>query len=186
MDSYTIENFLSEEQEQKIEELTLDPNFPWFYTPGTIVEVESGVESKSVHEKGINPFQFVHGTDLNQCQYIDIITPVLNQLSIEFQSHIRILRCKFNFLPNINNPIYHYPHIDDSEENVMSAIYYVNDSDGDTYFFDNDLKITNTITPKKGRMVLFDSNKFHSSSSPIDNQHRIVMNTVFKKLSEET
>jgi len=186
MDSYTVENFLTEDQEDQIQQLTLDPNFPWFYTPGTIVEVESGVESNSVYEKGINPFQFVHSTDLNQCQYIDIITPVLNQLSIEFQSNIRILRCKFNFLPRGTDPLYHYPHIDDSEEDVMTAIYYVNDSDGDTYFFDNDLKITNTITPEKGRMVLFDSNKFHSSSSPIDNDYRIVMNTVFKKLSEET
>jgi len=186
MDSYTIENFLTEEQEQKIHNLTIDPNFPWFYTPGTIVEVQSGVQSNTVCENGINPLQFVHGIDLNHCQYINVITPVLNQLSIEFQSNIRILRCKFNFLPKGTSSSYHYPHIDDSEEDVRTAIYYVNDSDGDTYFFDNKLNITNTISPKKGRMVLFDSNKFHSSSSPIDSQHRIVMNIVFKKLSEET
>ena len=186
MDSYIIENFLTEEQEDKIEQLTIDPNFPWFYSSGTIVEVVEGKLSKSVYDEGINPFQFVHSTDLNKCQYIDIITPVLNQLSIEFQSNIRILKCKFNFLPKGTDPTYHYPHIDDSEEDVITAIYYVNESDGDTYFFDNDLKITNTISPKKGRMVLFDSNNFHSSSSPIDNEHRIVMNTVFKKLTEET
>ena len=186
MNSYTIENFLTEEQEQKIEELTLDPNFPWFYTPGTIVEVESGVQSKSVYDKGINPFQFVHSTNLNDCSFIDIITPVMNQLSVEFQSNIRILRCKFNFLPKNSDNTYHYPHVDDSEQNVYTAIYYVNDSDGDTYFFDEDLNITNTLTPKKGRMVLFNSNKFHSSSSPINSEYRIVMNTVFKLLSEES
>jgi len=184
MDSYTIENFLTEEQEDNIEQLTINPNFPWFYTPGTIVEVESGVESNSVYEKGINPFQFVHSTDLNQCQYIDIITPVLNQLSVKFQSNIRILKCKFNFLPKSSDNTYHYPHIDDSEQDVYTAIYYVNDSDGDTYFFDKDLNVTNTITPKKGRMVLFDSNKFHSSSSPINSEYRIILNIVFELLDD--
>ena len=186
MDSYTIESFLTEEQEDKIEQLTVDPSFPWFYNLGTIVEVEDGLQSNSVYDKGINPFQFVHSTILNKCDYIDIIAPVLNQLSIEFQSNIRILRCKFNFLPKSNDNTFHYPHIDDSEENVYTALYYVNDGDGDTYFFDNELKITNTVTPKKGRMVLFNSNQLHSSSSPVRNEHRIVMNTVFKKLSEET
>lgn len=107
-------------------------------------------------------------------------------MSIEFQSNIRILRCKFNFLPRGTDPTYHYPHIDNSEQGMMTAIYYVNDSDGDTYFFENYLEITNTITPKKGRMVLFDSNKLHSSSSPINSEYRIVMNTVFKKLSEKS
>ena len=186
MVSYFIENFLTKEQEDSIEQLIVDPDFSWGYTPGTVVEVESGVQSNSVYKKGINPFQFVHMTDLNQCQYIDTITPVLNQITLQFESNIKILRCKFNFLPKGIDSTYHYPHIDDSEEDVITALYYVNDSDGDTYFFDNELNITNTMTPKKGRMVFFDSNKLHSSSSPIDNDYRIVMNTVFKKLSQET
>lgn len=184
MRSYIIENFLTEEQEQKIEDLTIDPNFPWFFTPGTIVEIEAGVKSNSVYEKGINPFQMVHSTNLNECRFIDVITPVLNQLSVEFQSNIRIIRCKFNFLPRGVDSTHHYPHIDDSEDGVMTAVYYVNDSDGDTYFFDDELNVTSTIAPKKGRMVIFDSNKFHNSSSPINSEYRIVMNTVFKILSE--
>ena len=194
MNSYFIENFITEEQENKIEQLTIDPNFPWFYMPATIVDVESGIESNTVHQKGINPFQFVHLLDLNakenffprKANFIDVITPVLNHLAIEVNSNIRVLRCKFNFLPKNTDPSYHYPHVDVSDEDVITAIYYVNDSDGDTYFFDNELNITKKITPKKGRMVLFNSNKFHSSSSPIHNEYRIVINIVFKKLSEQT
>ena len=185
MNSYIIENFLTKEQEEKIEQLTIDYNFPWFYTPGTIVDVKLGIEANTVYDKGINPFQFVHSTDLNQCSFIDTITPVLDQLLIEFESNIRIIRCKFNFLPKDNDPSFHYPHIDDPDENVMSAIYYVNDSDGDTFFFNDKLEITKTITPQKGRLVIFPSNMFHSSSSPINNEYRIVMNIVFKKLSEK-
>ena len=186
MNSYIIENFMNEEQEKKIHDLTIDQNFPWFYFPGTVIEVEEGVKGKCVYDEGINPFQFVHVIDLNECSFTEVIAPVFNQLSIEFQSNIRIIRSKFNFLPKNTDSTHHYPHVDHEEKDLISAIYYVNDSDGDTHFFDEELNITNKITPKKGRMVLFDSNKFHSSSSPINNQNRIVLNTVFKLLSEES
>ena len=186
MHNYVIENFLTKEQERALEELTIHPNFPWFFTPGTIVEIEAGLKSKSVCDKGINPFQMVHDTNINECGFVDVIVPVLNQLSVEFQSNIRILRCKFNFLPRGTDSTYHYPHIDNPENGVMTALYYVNDSDGDTCFFDADHNVTHRIPPKKGSMVVFESNKFHSSSSPINSEYRIVMNTVFKLLSEET
>ncbi len=185
MRRYVIENFLTEEQECKLQKLTVDPNFPWFFTPGTIVEIEAGITSKSVYDKGINPCQMVHSLNLNECNFLEIVAPVLNQLSVEFQSNIRILRCKFNFLPKGTDSTHHYPHIDDSENGAMSALYYVNDSDGDTYFFNKELDVTYRISPKKGSMVVFESNEFHSSSSPINSEYRIVMNIVFKLLSEE-
>lgn len=186
MNRYMIDNFLTEEQEKKLHDLTTDQNFPWFYYPGTVIDVEEGVKDECVYDEGINPFQFVHVIDLNECSFTEVIAPVFNQLAIELQSNISIWRCKFNFLPKNTDSTHHYPHVDWDEKGLMSAIYYVNDSDGDTHFFDEELNITNKITPKKGRMVLFDSNVLHSSSSPINTQHRIVFNTVFKLLDVDS
>ena len=50
-----------------------------------------------------------------------------------------------------------YPH--------TSLIYYVNDSDGDTVFFDGD-KIVESVTPKKGRCVIFDGLIPHGAGIP--------------------
>jgi hypothetical protein len=74
------------------------------------------------------------------------------------------------------------PHVDGYHHHMV-CIYYVNDSDGDTvifnkqsgnYVFDtqlkelkpNDLPILQTITPKKGRCVIFNGKFFHASTQP--------------------
>jgi hypothetical protein len=72
-------------------------------------------------------------------------------------------------------------HIDFPFEH-MACVYYVNDTDGDTFIFDKfhrDLKpnqelsevefnIVQRVTPKKGRCVVFNGSQFHSSSGPTD------------------
>ena len=52
----------------------------------------------------------------------------------------------------------------------------MNDSDGDTYFYDKENKIIDSVTPKENRAVLFDGSILHSSSKPIEFSRRIVLN----------
>ena len=62
----------------------------------------------------------------------------------------------------------HNTHVDTDEEHVV-LLYYVNDSDGDNYFYkkeNNELKIIHKETPKKGKLILMDGNLIHASSSP--------------------
>ena len=70
--------------------------------------------------------------------------------------------------------------MDKITEGDKTLLYYVNDSDGDTLFFDNDLNITKRVTPKKNRAILFDSNMLHAGANPIKNETRIVINIIFK------
>ena len=67
----------------------------------------------------------------------------------------------------------------------LVCIYYVNDADGDTIIFDrkydgteqtydSDWKELKRITPKKGRILLFNGLMYHSSSSPKDNVRCII------------
>lgn len=46
------------------------------------------------------------------------------------------------------------------------VLYYVNDADGDTVFFDNNNNIIERVTPKKGRVVLFNGNILHGGGIP--------------------
>lgn len=45
-------------------------------------------------------------------------------------------------------------------------LYYVNDADGDTVFFDKNDKIIYRVTPKKGRAILFNGNIKHGGGIP--------------------
>jgi hypothetical protein len=82
--------------------------------------------------------------------------------------------------PHVDKPIPHYV-----------CLYYVNDSDGDTIIFkkkaDGELEnilqkdidpdkldILTTVTPKKGRCVIFDGLHYHASTQPTKNIRTIV------------
>lgn len=185
---YSLEEFLTKEQQDAVLSLTTSKDFPWYYTEGTILYSDQS-NNPYIIEKGINPFQFCHYVDIQNCYYLDVIRPILNTLAIEAQSNIEILKIKFNMLFRSNNNQHHLPHtdIDQKSGDCFTALYYVNDSDGDTYLFNEfgpntseDITIKSKLTPKKGKMLIFDSARFHCSSSPINTDFRIVLNIVFK------
>ena len=190
MDSFTIDQFLTENQEDAIFTLVTNPTFPWFFQNGTILHQDTKETNEYIHIKGSNPPQFTHTIDLENCQYIDLIAPILNTIVTEMNTNIQIIKMKFNLLYKSADSSFHFPHtdVDDLDENIYTSIYYVNDSDGDTYLFNQkgpktseELTIKTQITPSKGKLAVFDAVQFHSSSSPIKSDYRIVLNTVFKK-----
>ena len=95
---------------------------------------------------------------------------------------LNIYRIKSNL--NVNQTGYNQdniqpPHTDSSHKSCSSLIYYVNDADGDTVFFDDDMNIVDRVSPKKNRAVMFPSNMIHAGSNPIKSNVRIVINFVF-------
>jgi len=53
-------------------------------------------------------------------------------------------------------------------------IYYVNDSDGDTYLKIG--KTTKRISPKKGRVLYFDGSIMHAANHPRKTNKRLIIN----------
>jgi len=106
---------------------------------------------------------------------------------------LHLIRMKSNVLlqqkKGLFGHIHHTPHIDCEKSDGftdISCIYYVNDSDGPTvlykeYSADNPKKLTvfKKIPPKKGRLLAFHSNRYHTSSSPRRSQYRNIINMVF-------
>ena len=50
----------------------------------------------------------------------------------------------------------------------LVCLYYVNDVDGDTIFFDDNNKEIQRVSPKKGRVAIFNGKIPHCSTSPMD------------------
>jgi len=72
-----------------------------------------------------------------------------------------------------NTKLNHYaPHTDLNFEHMV-VLYYVNDADGDTVFFDGD-KIVNSVSPKRGRVVLFDGRIMHGGGIPKNGPRAVV------------
>jgi hypothetical protein len=62
------------------------------------------------------------------------------------------------------------------DQNHIAGIYYVDDSDGFTFLFNYNNHILDKITPKKGRLLLFDGKIKHASGHPVDFLKRCVIN----------
>ena len=67
------------------------------------------------------------------------------------------------------------PHTD-IEEPHTTLIYYVNDSDGPTYFYDKDMNIIKEVHPKKGRIIAFPGEILHAGCAPKKSKHRYLIN----------
>jgi hypothetical protein len=78
------------------------------------------------------------------------------------------------------------PHIDVPQDECISMVFYVNDSDGETVLYDKrvhegeeNLQEIARVEAKAGRALLFNSNRFHSSQPPVNTPYRIIINSVF-------
>ncbi len=178
---------LSEDLANQIEGTLLGAFFPWYYTPFTAY----GKQFETVSTQD-SP-QFTHGfyanKSINSTYYKDIVTPILDILP-ESYTVDNLIRAKANLI-NMNEgyPEGHYniPHSDIPDMDTISLIYYVNDSDGDTVFFEQNpedfsgyLTIGKTFTPKKNQGILFNSKRLHASVPPRKTNARVILNFVFE------
>lgn len=105
----------------------------------------------------------------------------------------KIIRAKSNITTKTIEKKPSWPHVD-SVNNHFVFLYYVNDSDGDTIlynqkysgkqYYQNNLKIFKTISPKAGSAIFFNGLYFHTYSAPLENNIRCVINVNLEDISE--
>ena len=188
----TIDDFVNLKYQDELQTIMLNlGSFPWYYEPSTCnYSVSDGIfPTERTKECG----QFTH-TFYSQGKIMSDYYPLVEQflpvLEERFGKNFKdsIIRIKANLILNnaaYPDNFYNTPHVDDYS-NVETALYYVNDSDGDTVIFVEDENKTkllqfNRITPTKGKLVLFDSSYFHASTPPKSAAHRAVINFVFRR-----
>ena len=159
-----FDDALPKEDQNYLEDILLGSDFPYYFRDNTTYEYQQ------------DTCQFQH----NFCYFGKENSKYFEEFYGKFKSFIEknspyknVMRMKANLLLNNKANCFNSVHIDYPEDHI-NLIYYVNNSDGDTFIFD-DGKIKN-IRPKKGRILLFDGKYEHASSNPIESKYRSIIN----------
>jgi hypothetical protein len=188
---YTFDNIVDIKIQNEIENYVYNKNLQW--------NIEKNItNSCGIHTNYLFP-AIVHGElniDKNILKFIDIIiNNSLNKINKKLAKKYRI---KINkTIPHHidTNEEYRLLHIDKTEPHV-TIIYYINDSDGDTLIFNDknnkhlkninefmnnenfldfkNFELNKCISPKKGRVVIFDGNLWHYGKYPTKGERNII------------
>ena len=151
--------------------------FCWHYLPNTVTVRTSKEDSPQMS----HVFYAMLDNKEEFSNKFNIIKDLLSEVNINTDldiENLNLWRAKANLIfPCADKQMKSsLPHVDFPEKNT-TLLYYVNQSDGDTVFFDKDKKtIVERVTPKRGRFIVFDSSKWHASCNPIKSMKRIVIN----------
>ena len=181
-----IDDFISLEYQEKIklELLGVDNSFPWNYSE----DVTGAGDYDSQHRPALG-HQYVGIDDDNDTSeimsvYHHLFVPMLSKACQHLkmpQTEVLQGRSFLQFpLVNIDTSVVDTPHIDLDEgwEHIV-VLYYVIDSDGDTVIYNERTK-SNTytekqrVTPKQGRVVIFEGGQYHTAEQPTKGTRCIV------------
>jgi hypothetical protein len=173
-------------------------NFDYHYQNATSVSRENTTYDVYPDKNTIDSPQFVHHALMDgvPSDAINLIRPMFFFVEERLNRKISdVGRVKINGLlrngKNFTSDNYNIPHTDDPQEGILSMIYYIHDSDGDTFFFNESYGQTQSgitfhsrVSPKMGRAVIFDSRRFHAGSNPIESESRFIINVTLKLENE--
>ena len=183
-----VDNFLPAGFADDIEKICKE--MPWYLEENISGRDRSDVfaEEANIEESQYGFYHLILG-ESGTSQYFDKISPIL--YFIQEKTGIvpkEIYRIRLALSTSINKDVQHYPHADmDFPHKVL--LYYVNDSDGDTFMYNEvyseysqspkNFTINQRISPKKNRAVIFDGLRYHSSSKPNKYPTRFIINVDF-------
>lgn len=169
-----------------IDEVMSSEKIDWVYNP-RLTGDGPGIRNFDNKE---DTFQFTYtvfdntGYKTNLTDYIlgDLWDHIMKNQEDIFNNFKEVLRVKGNLLTRSNSSDAHIAHVDTDLKHLV-ILYYVNDSDGDTTVYNetfgddfDKLTVKQTVSPKKGRYIIFDGAHFHASASPSKHDVRIVLN----------
>jgi hypothetical protein len=182
-DIFILDDFISKKYQDEIEKALLGESMtPWFL----MEDISLGFGDFPIKNIG-----FSHVLKNNNgivSNLYNLMIPMVYAAADKINYNIQNVYLARSFLqaPSAKtNP--NWPHTDIQLPHTV-CLYYVNDSDGDTILYNetqdevpvDQLRTYNfteykRVSPKKGRAVMFNGNRFHSSSTPTKTK-RCVLN----------
>jgi len=191
-----LDNALESAQFSQLKDELTSSMFPWYYVKDTALQTGAALE---------NNFSF-HNTvyDVDQPQY-DYMGPTYNICVAALKSSLKALgyqlkelhRIRINLYTRNHETIVHHPHIDDdNRDSKIGLLYITTNFDSPTLIFNelfdlqrdiNDVSniegrtftIRDVVHSNENRFILFDGNRYHSSTRPVQEDLRININYNF-------
>jgi hypothetical protein len=153
-----IDNYLKQEEFERIRNIMMGQEFPWYYQP------DVAFAGKHIDRTMYFTHNF-YKDYLVYSNFYGLLSPLIFKISPN-----AIVRVKGNMFPNIGSFLSHERHVD-YEFKHKGAIYYLNTNNGPTVLEDG-----TKIDSVENRILFFDSSKEHNSTHCTDQKVRVNIN----------
>ena len=181
-----FDDIIDKSLQEKIKSTLFSNNFPWYFLPD--------ITSKEKENQSRHGFLHLFVDDnIENSEFYTTIRPILDNTAGKLKLILpEAIKCRsFLQLPlSLKDDTVDNAHVDMDAPHIV-FLYYVIDSDGDTIIYDKKwekgtmamnseetakLLIKKKITPKQGRVVVFDGRYWHTAEQP-KNSKRCVINS---------
>ena len=184
-----IDDFIDKDYQEDIKSYLLGDNtfddcqFPWYYIDDVTAAYEEGNQGRP----GLSHVYVEYLEDKSSdviSDFHDLFVPLLSKACQVLQvptAKIVQGRSFLQFPLNLNSSDDDTPHIDlDEGERHIVVLYYVVTSDGDTVIYNQRTEsdvytVKQKVTPKQGRVVIFDGGLYHTAQQAL-RQIRCIVN----------
>ena len=185
-----IDDFMPDEYFRQLQTFLLSLSFPWFYSQ----KISTGEDKPQGLVNAIDSTAFTHklfGKWENHKTFAyDAFLPLVDKIENHLKNTHELIRLRAvltNYQHGFSSHNYNLPHVDYPCKHI-SAIYYLNETDGDTWIFDqyhqgkvepDNYTVKQRVTPKPNRLLIFDGLQYHTASNPVKHNNRLIANLNF-------
>ena len=171
---HIFDELIDSDYQKLIKETLFSNTYPWFF-------IEDITNSDGSKQKR-SAFTHLLVKERNQnSEYHNLFVKMIQYCCAQIgKTNVDVLAGRsFLQLPlNLKDHMVDTAHIDSIEKHFV-MLYYVCDSDGDTILYQEKEKsdtytIQKRISPKQGRVVLFDGSYYHTAEQPLNNIRCVV------------
>jgi hypothetical protein len=185
-----IDNFLSDEDYAYVKNYVLGPNLYWQWGEKVSYgDVDHGITNVDA----IETFGFNRDIYSTQCQpwyadkhALEFVDPVIKRIIELNGPQTEIIRIRFGMKfhkHGFKDGNYNLPHIDCFYPH-KTLILYMNETDGDTYIFNERYRgellktftVKERVSPKENRALIIDGFQYHTASNPLHHDTRVILN----------
>jgi hypothetical protein len=173
-------NTIRQDLAQKIYDVLNDnDNFAWYFRKKFTIPFDSASKTQFAAFSHI----FYFDDKINSAYFdnaFEIVDEICKQENLKINKLHRIYANLYLNVHHDEKMKKNEIHLDSENPNCKTILYYVNDSDGNTLFYNDEKIVINEVKPQKGKYVIFESNKLHGAGIPVQSKFRMVLNVVFE------